>query len=87
MDIMNIQGSNSSIFASLFNKGSTLEGKNLLLQEQILSFKRRLHVNKVYHPMKETRIHASSCKWQGVFIRAGAFSSGLIWYARIAQML
>ena len=39
--------------------GSTLKGKNLLLQEQILSFKNRPHSGKLHHHGKQIKSHKS----------------------------
>ena len=48
-----------SYFVSLFSRGQLLNEKNLLLQEQILSFKSRPHVKELHHPVMQTRIHTS----------------------------
>ena len=45
------------LFLLSFQQGSSLQVKNLLLQEQILSFKRRVHVKELHHRMKQTKIH------------------------------
>ena len=43
-------------FCLPFQLESTLKGKNLLLEEQILSFKIRSYVKELHHSVKQTEI-------------------------------
>ena len=49
------RGSNSTSLHP-FLGGATLNGKNLLLQEQILPFKSISHVKELQHPMKQVNL-------------------------------
>ena len=67
----------------------SIEGKNLLIEDQILSFKSRSHLNEIPYPEKQTEIHAGSYNnilgnTAGAFIRGRSFL-GLYGFSRRDQ--
>ena len=57
-----LTGEATLLFLPPFSEGLTLQGKNLLLKKQSLSFKNRPHVPRATSfNEQQTRIHASYC--------------------------